>query len=645
MDTNELQNPTAKPDIAPRVSTGSKNGRKGLLLYAILGLSLLAIPIWALVLEPYFTKIPRNFTYRADVSSLDNFYDEIKQEYSGEKRSVTKFSYEVTGEKDGKLLIKNIFDVSTLTGEKIFSVDRLYGIDPLTREHVLGYGDRDRDGYLLAPHHLAHGKSFTYWHINYDGPAHMIFKAEENISGLVVYHYETRYEGVKIDQTENLGFLPGVGVTRGVELEPHLELWVEPVSGHVVKYKDDTIAYYYDLATGKRQNPWNHFSNAYTSQSVVDHVALAKQEKLHFILLRYLVPSILLIVALALILYVISERIGKWTWLIAIIFIFALLGWGVWLVYTPATPQIPGTVEKIRVGVLSFPAGSSAFVAQANGYFRDEGLSVEMETFDSGKMALAAMLQDSELRIVTVAQTPVVVSGFDRSDLAIISGILVSDNDSKILARNDRGITRAEDLKGKTVGIVKGTTGHYFLDLFLAEHGLNFTDIKTVDLPAAGQPEALVSGSVDAIASWEPHIYQAQEALGTSHTTLQGQGILRTDFYLVTFKDWAHNNQQTLEKYLRAIDRANEYMKQYPEEAQQIIAAQTSLDPQFIKSVWGDYNFALFLDQSILLSLEQQARWTKTQGIVVGTTTPDYLDLVYFDALESVKETAVTIIH
>ncbi len=269
----------------------------------IVGLLILFCLVWLWIIAPRFLKLHKDFSYKADIFSLDNFYDEIKQQFSGEKRSVTKFSYEVTDEKDGVLTVKNLFDVRKVTGEKIFAVERLYGIDPNTGKHVSGYGDEAREGYLFAPRNLKKGESFTYWHINYDGPAHMVFVGEESLFRLPIYHYETHYEGIKIDQTANLGFLPDVGKTRGVILEPHLELWIEPVSGHMVKYTDDTIAYYYDLKTGVKLNPWNHFSNSYTPESISDQVKLAKQEKLMIRLIDFVVPALLALLAVVILLW------------------------------------------------------------------------------------------------------------------------------------------------------------------------------------------------------------------------------------------------------------------------------------------------------------------------------------------------------
>src|SRR3989338_8109313 len=151
----------------------------------ISGVLLLLVPLWILLIAPSLTEIPHDFRYEAAIFSRDNFYDPEKQDFGGEFASDTVFSYEVTGKQEGILIIKNIFDVRTFKGEKIFAVERLYGIDPQTGKHVPGYGDKDREGYLFGPRNLKRGQPFTYWHINYDHPANMVFQGEEIINGLI----------------------------------------------------------------------------------------------------------------------------------------------------------------------------------------------------------------------------------------------------------------------------------------------------------------------------------------------------------------------------------------------------------------------------------------------------------------------------
>lgn len=253
---------------------------------------------WRLILADYFLMIPKDFTYSADIESVDNFYDEEKGDYSGPQYSVTEFSYQAVSATDKGLEIKNLFDVRSLTGEEIFSTQRIYGIDPKTGAHVEGLGDEDREGFLFAPRKLKEGEPYTYWHVNYDAPASMTFVAEEKLYGLKVYHYESYYEDVAVDQTADLGHLPDVPEEKGIQVSTHLEVWVEPVSGYLVKYQDESTAYYYDANTGETLNPWNHFSNTYVDESVEEHVERASSLKNKTIFLQNYLPAVFILLAL-----------------------------------------------------------------------------------------------------------------------------------------------------------------------------------------------------------------------------------------------------------------------------------------------------------------------------------------------------------
>ncbi len=139
-----------------------------------------------------------------------------------------------------------------------------------------------------------------------------------------------------------------------------------------------------------------------------------------------------------------------------------------------------GPLEKITFGGETSILPSAVWVAENKGYFQEEGLDVRIKEFGSGRTALATMLNEGNLDMVTVAQTPVMFNSFDRNDYVIMAAMVYSDNDVKILARQNKGIKSPSDLKGKIVGITKGSTGHFFLGLFLTHSGLMLSEIKTI---------------------------------------------------------------------------------------------------------------------------------------------------------------------
>ncbi len=277
------------------------------------GVLFTGVIIWLLLVNRVFPVIADDFNYRANILSYDNFFDEGKNDFSGEILSKTRYTYRVEKKQKNILTIYNIFDVRKPSGDSIFKVERRYGIDQLTGKHIPGYGDKNRNGYLFAPKNA--GNSFTYWHINYDAPAHMKLAGKEEIEGLPVYRYECNY---KADQTANLSFLPGVPKERGVELDINLMLWVEPTTGYLIKYEDRTTAWYYDIKSKKRIHPWNRFSNQFEETSISNQIQIAKLAKDNYSWWhRYFPLSILFFIFIVLSVGYNVERKSEWRYYFA----------------------------------------------------------------------------------------------------------------------------------------------------------------------------------------------------------------------------------------------------------------------------------------------------------------------------------------
>lgn len=255
--------------------------------------TLLAIPIWLLWISPYLTRLPTDFYYEANTLSLDNFYNRQFKKFEGEHISKTLFSYRVIANDNNYLIIKNIFTVRSLSDKPIFAATRLYNIDPYNLNHVVTASSQ-RTGYLFGPR-FENKKDFIYWHVNYNAPATMKYDNTEKINGLTVYHYVAHYEA---DQTENLRHLPDVPNKYGIRTFIKLELWLEPISGWLVKYEDHATAYYYDRLTGKLAYPWNEFSNRYTPTSIDAQVLNAKQLKYNILATYFAVPILLLLLSM-----------------------------------------------------------------------------------------------------------------------------------------------------------------------------------------------------------------------------------------------------------------------------------------------------------------------------------------------------------
>jgi ABC-type nitrate/sulfonate/bicarbonate transport system substrate-binding protein len=323
--------------------------------------------------------------------------------------------------------------------------------------------------------------------------------------------------------------------------------------------------------------------------------------------------------------------------------LLAALGTMLLLLIAGCGQKGPQQLEKIIIGPVASVNASPIWIAENKGYFREEGLKVEINESPSGPAALKTLLEDKGIDLATAAQTPIVINSFHRNDYAIIGVMGNSDNDHHILARRDRGIKAPNDLKGKIVGTRVGSSGHFFLGLFLTYHQMRMSDVKIVDLELIQLPAALLQGQVDAIAGFEPYIYQAGKALGDKALLFPSQGLFRDDVYFIARKDYLKDHIETLKRFLRAIEKADAYISKNDKEAMEIIGQTLKMDIEGMKPIWKDLIFKLILDQSILISLENQARWAIRNKLTDAVRVPNYLDYIYSDILKAVNPEAVTI--
>ena len=213
-----------------------------------------------------------------------------------------------------------------------------------------------------------------------------------------------------------------------------------------------------------------------------------------------------------------------------------------------------------------------------------------------------------------------------------------------MLARKDHGIKTASDMKGKKVGATLRSTGHYFLEGFLSNHNMTLKDINLQDVNAAKLKDKLISGELDAITSWEPHIYNTKKVLDESKLTLLLSPIpFRKDFFFTVKKSYASSHKDQITRFLKSVLKAEKYILANPLQAQKITAEKIKADPIIVKNIWDAFIFEITLEQSILVGLEDEARWAVDIGYTKKAPT-NYLEFIDHKSLQTLKPDAVNII-
>lgn len=260
--------------------------------------SIVAIPVWLFLIAPSLLQLPEDYFFTANVVTSDNFYDNESEEFEGEIYSKTNYVYKTISVENNQAVVWGLSNTRTLDNEPITSIERYYSIDRLTNSHLSGLGDRDRDGYLFAPRNLDKNQSFIFWNLQYDIPETMNYVDTENIDGLNVYHYRSESNTAKTDQRVELELEEEEVLVLGIEIETNTELWIEPVTGSLIKYKDYTNSYTYDLETEERISAWSISTNTFDEDSIAKIVHDARFEKTKHMTVLFYIPILLLLIGL-----------------------------------------------------------------------------------------------------------------------------------------------------------------------------------------------------------------------------------------------------------------------------------------------------------------------------------------------------------
>ena len=302
-------------------------------------------------------------------------------------------------------------------------------------------------------------------------------------------------------------------------------------------------------------------------------------------------------------------------------------------------------IEKLSIGMQDNTMSALLLVAKGKGYFEEQGLDVELKKYPSGKLAFGGLI-NNEIDICAAADIPIMANSFERNDYLIFGTIAHSDNALWIIARKDKGIAKPQDLRGKKIATQKNSAVHFFLSMFLLhnrilESEVNITYMEPVDLP-----KALTNGEIDAFSMRNPFIQEAKDVLRDNAIEFFGPGIYRTTMNLIGRKDFVSERPELIERVIRAVIKAEEFTRKNKEQAIEATAEQLGAGREKeVVADWDSYVFRVSLDQSLLVTLEDEARWAIKNNLADKTEIPNYLDYFYFDALAKVKPEAIGIIR
>lgn len=299
-------------------------------------------------------------------------------------------------------------------------------------------------------------------------------------------------------------------------------------------------------------------------------------------------------------------------------------------------------LEKVSLRVAFMPnmgSGSALITGINMGYFEEQGLDIKLTEFQGGPAEIAAMAS-GEIDIAQIGHGAHALAIEGEAKIIAMDLLGISD---ELLANKTLGIETAADLKGKTIASTAGTSAEIVLDLILRDAGLTQDDVNVVEMDANGAVSAMVSGNVDAAATWAPSTTIIQEKMGEDVISLGSNGdYIDTVTFpgsFITTDKFAADNEDILVRFIAALMKAQDYRAANIEEVAVWLAEEVEADPGIMletkdsgKWLTGDFLTGAVADGTVEdYYMSQQKVFIDSERIPAEVPVSDY---VLFDIMQ-----------
>lgn len=312
------------------------------------------------------------------------------------------------------------------------------------------------------------------------------------------------------------------------------------------------------------------------------------------------------------------------------------------------TSAPPDNKPKVKMGIQASPAMALVMTAKELGAFDAEGVDVELVPFTAGKFALQALIGGS-LNYCVSGEVPVALATLQGNRITVLAQVVKETvNECRVVVLRDDTVPKGAQAyfkaKKRKLATSMGGGPEFYTYSFLKRYEIPVSDVELISQKPEDMPAAITSGSVDAIAVFDPFVYMAEKRLGERGVTFTDASIYSELYILSVNPKQLSESPKTVEAVLRGLVRASVLMRQDPGKAKAAVAKHTKLDAATIDGVWGNFQFEVALTPKLLQFWSEQTEWARKTGKVQdGVLTPDYRSIIADDYLRRVKGESVTI--
>jgi len=218
--------------------------------------------------------------------------------------------------------------------------------------------------------------------------------------------------------------------------------------------------------------------------------------------------------------------------------------------------------NKVNVGKIIGGSGFHipSYVAMDQGFFKAEGLDAKIISLTGKALVTAGIAGNVDFVPIPSGGTQAALSG---AEIRYVVGESLKSQ-WVILVRADSNVTKADQLKGKTLGYGRAGSADYDEGAFVLERFFHMNvgkDYKIISFQGeAERVAALINGDIQGALVSAPRVPEALRA-GMKVLLRTGDYIPRAGGAFWTRKEFVDKNPEAVKKFIRAIARGVMYFR------------------------------------------------------------------------------------
>ncbi|MDW3710771.1 MULTISPECIES: ABC transporter substrate-binding protein [unclassified Pseudomonas] len=223
----------------------------------------------------------------------------------------------------------------------------------------------------------------------------------------------------------------------------------------------------------------------------------------------------------------------------------------------------------LSIGHTTWVGYGTLYLARDLGYFKEQGLDVELTTIEEASMYMAAQASG---KLSGSASTIDEILKYRSSDFCFkaVAALDESYGGDGVLVGKE--VSSLKDLKGQSVAVNEGSVSQFWLSYLLKHNGMTMADLDIQNMTADDAATAFIAGRVPAAVTWEPHLSLVRQK-GEGKVLIDSSKTPGVIVDVVALScDVIDKQPEDVKALVKGLYKAVQFTRDNPEKAHEIMA-------------------------------------------------------------------------